>query len=1260
MQWTLRYNGWDVLIGEVQLLLSQVSYGAGTVQNDSIHKVSLVCQLVAAVLATDGQRALVEVPQLEQLIDGLYRVVHRFCVLTPAPVDLLASCLDVFTQLAPFQSQLVWHNLQQTGLLPFVTMRAIANVSTNAATAMATDAVESGAYGSLLAGHECIVGKYSLTESLLKLVTAIIENTMEPKDLTPFLLFLSQQIFPVLHKWRYHDVGARARIGQKCLDIFSRLLSIHDSGLAPADSDKTSSRDKTTVVRDMVVQHLLHTEASRTLFDIVRTGVDAIEASLATQGSASEGSGIELIDLVCLALSVLDRVLQLWPESSKTSASLSQSMSSAVQAAGMTDHHLVSTVAQYIYHRHSARLPCLATRLLTTLAQMFPMSMLACLGNEAEAIRDIYLARLQASTEDVDLKVVVLKWLATCVYTQPGVIEMFLNIQFVDGGKGGLSADKASCLQALTRLISAEKQGKYQCPAELLLSATVFVHALWKAHQQTALTVLRQTDSFWRCLCLCLHVDIPATSHDDDTTFKPSQAGDSTSTEVKIRANVCRILALELYQLNGAKPDEPLVSEIKSLIDKKRFIHWSQYLSQQMCVATVTPEKSVDDHATLHLLLSWRDLLIMFATSKTECISFDSKTKQLYLSDLLTGIEAQFRGSSPIGLRQKLASNATATYFIVLRHWCSDVMRPNTVDDTLQRLRDIMQLTCNDSEIRVQSVQVALLSAVSLTLQNVRMSLSVDDVDVGQLASLLPVVCNVVQMSLCQLDIAQGGQVVRPPPPGMSAAEPMAAVEAKLKLPIVAVNALQELIVTIGVDLAPLWLPCLKQNSIIQCLLSTASALVQTKLGISLVESILKLFLTMSRSRESAEALSMNRLNEQLCVPMSHLYADDIANQLFQVEGIRMTSATVTADCSARSSVYRLYVTIMSDLLVTLCNSFVAEAISFIGVHQQRMHQCLDATGHSLNDDLLQEANETCHLLACLSPYQRDWRLHLPASLQLLMSDVCAVVQVCAGLMIRPSLLLHLIEKQSKDKSAPAEAIAVTTSLSRHLLQQSSVDETDFCAPELVGVQHRLLNIICQCLVALRHFSPDLRDLLLSQTFDVSQYDVILAIGFGAPSVDKQQNIPTFGTFVAIINLCLKLLPKIEGIRLVISPQKSPLPSKPFVCDSSPIQRPMVIFLMENALMLIMTQVMRCLRDPALSQRDKQLLKRELSAELNSFLAALQRHLRSASTALTPVSPQVGSGRSSLAKLAQTTSPFSAPDQSYFRMVDIFVRQVLR
>jgi len=58
----------------------------------------------------------------------------------------------------------------------------------------------------------------------------------------------------------------------------------------------------------------------------------------------------------------------------------------------------------------------------------------------------------------------------------------------------------------------------------------------------------------------------------------------------------------------------------------------------------------------------------------------------------------------------------------------------------------------------------------------------------------------------------------------------------------------------------------------------------------------------------------------------------------------------------------------------------------------------------------------------------------------------------------------------------------------------------------------------------------------------------------------------------------------------------------------------------------------------------------------NSFLSGLQRHLRSASS-LTPVSPQPGSSRASLSR-STSSQPFSQ-EHGFFRMVDMFVRQVL-
>jgi len=41
-------------------------------------------------------------------------------------------------------------------------------------------------------------------------------------------------------------------------------------------------------------------------------------------------------------------------------------------------------------------------------------------------------------------------------------------------------------------MLHCAMQGSYQCPAELLHAATVFIYALWKGRRQTAMTVLRQ------------------------------------------------------------------------------------------------------------------------------------------------------------------------------------------------------------------------------------------------------------------------------------------------------------------------------------------------------------------------------------------------------------------------------------------------------------------------------------------------------------------------------------------------------------------------------------------------------------------------------------------------------------------------------------------------------------------------------------------------------------------------------------------------
>lgn len=64
------------------------------------------------------------------------------------------------------------------------------------------------------------------------------------------------------------------------------------------------------------------------------------------------------------------------------------------------------------------------------------MSVYACLGNDAAAIRDAFLTRLQSKTEDMRIKVMILEFLTVAVETQPGLIELFLNLEVKDGKEG--------------------------------------------------------------------------------------------------------------------------------------------------------------------------------------------------------------------------------------------------------------------------------------------------------------------------------------------------------------------------------------------------------------------------------------------------------------------------------------------------------------------------------------------------------------------------------------------------------------------------------------------------------------------------------------------------------------------------------------------------------------------------------------------------------------------------------------------------------
>ncbi|KXJ17219.1 Nucleoporin NUP188-like [Exaiptasia diaphana] len=96
----------------------------------------------------------------------------------------------------------------------------------------------------------------------------------------------------------------------------------------------------------------------------------------------------------------------------------------------------------------------------TFILQVAPMSMYASLGSEAVALRDRYVSRLQSLTEDTKLKIAILEFIATAVETQPGLIELFLDLKEKDKNNQEFTLGDHSCLLAVLSMVHPSKQVK--------------------------------------------------------------------------------------------------------------------------------------------------------------------------------------------------------------------------------------------------------------------------------------------------------------------------------------------------------------------------------------------------------------------------------------------------------------------------------------------------------------------------------------------------------------------------------------------------------------------------------------------------------------------------------------------------------------------------------------------------------------------------------------------------------------------------------
>ncbi|CAN8018440.1 unnamed protein product [Ixodes persulcatus] len=1146
IQWHVGINGWQVCLCEMAK--------PRDMDQAWVRRVLHITRLVRSLLESDPSLH----DLLAHLVDALFAMLERVTTLSHPPVELLGECLRVAAVLAKQNPRVIWGHLVQTGILPTLSTKP------KSAAQLAKGYLVTGSMLSqAMASQERLVGNHPVCLAFLSLLASVSETFVETvdEDFLACLVVVLRDLFPSFHQWPYATAWDRDVVGHRCLVIFHRVLT-----LSPA------FRASTVGSCEVCVYSLLHGDAGQALLRLIIAGEASVARAIELEGSQQSE---DLLTSVRLCFSLLNRLLLLSTGSGAGASSpleqrllVSPNQSSAAC--------LVTSVGHFLYLRFDPRLCTLAIQLLKRIAKLYPMSLLACLGRDAEGFRDQVLLRLGKLTEDVRLKVAILQLLNVCIRTQPGLSQLFLSSPDGSGGSGSndnnaqKTAELSPCLGEVLKILKMKREGVYFCPTELHCSAMEVVHTLWACHQLRAMEVLRNDKTFWELVCF------------------PVLSNSVLTQDPRLVAFILRTLALELFHSKSQL--DPNVKSIFEKVQKNGLIKkWSKlvnsslpHLSDMNASITLMDASDMSNSVTdsLALLSGWRDLCVTLA--KCQHVQLTASEKRSILQDILQGLMADealenFKINILLGdlylvlLNQWSSASATTT-----PSWCSNI-------DKL-----LSMLTHGVTAVHPRLVlTVAALLASAVRILRLKMDAGDKDLQLSHLDSWT--------QSLCVLLKYYSQQCID-----------------DLKTTnLLSVRVCTSLVILLK-DVLGLskergsCCPLLQQHLIVSTLCRVLHACLQVRKGNHLAHAICHLFLSLASTPQMAEVLQLCGVLEKASPYLGACYGGGDRSWL---------------------EVYRLLVQLATVMLHTLRHFFIEDAHAFMVLHLDRLISCLMQVRTSPAN--VHEALVTCHLAYIMASLRTFRPCDQINPLTTLMQGVCSAASAAISYLCRPTLLQHLIEYK---KGSPAQLRCEEES--NQPRRQLSTEDVCDPSPKLTEARSKLLELLSVCLACCQQFSPSVAEAVSDQSLDVDQWPPIVEVSFSTPSLEQEHHL-TFGTLFQVSHLCVKFLTKSE--RLAKSPGASPGVLHP--------ERSLVLTVLEMSLSLVLGQAILCRLQPHVPPREKQLLSRELSAEISSVKMQVQRHLRRGG----PVSPSA----------SRTGGPQIPPDPlSEWGLVQVFIQIV--
>ncbi|XP_053672999.1 nucleoporin Nup188 [Anopheles nili] len=1246
-----RYNYFNALHHEINELL-QDAQAISTFSSERVERIATGLKYLAVAVRRIQQPHDISAEMVHPT-EMVFDVLLKFKAVPNPPLDLLVQCLNVCTALVPLFEQEIYTRIVNLNILPSVNN---ANLSYH-------DYANGVGYDSSLVGYylmnvERNTGRYPIMMAyfnFLKTYTKLRRDNVFGVEL-PGALFLLREVLPHANNWRYETSSDRYRVLVFVVQYIYEVLQISE--------EKLQADGARRVLRDVCVYSLLNRDNGMVLLKIVGLGNGYLQAVMEKESNWMLVPEQQLNLMIQYSITILMQILKLKKHIQEYDLSPLES-AIYTQPKQRDTLRIIPMVTGYMSNIFNPRLPILSCRLLRRFALEFRMSLLACLDMEPDQIRHTFLELLHDDIESEDLKLAVLEFVEACVHKQPGLTEAFFKVNYgnpdrrlllggaKDGGSlvasGGKTRPRTMINDGvptyMEEFLEAISKDPTKLASPLLSRIMSLFHALWKNNMQALVHGLIRKPSFWPSLCNPLF-------------------SEHLSSNVRSYSQLFNILGIELFRVSaasGAKMDAELMKVFERITQTyETFAKWVDIVLDLPAYSTIpchTDNNETNANVTstwyeeydqtpdwLGRLQSFKDLLVLIIRKKERGISLHERCKTYLAERLLEVLVVRIEQISD--LRPLIVLGEL--YLIVLSEFDHKFTEDPVRDGLMLRRTEMLlsQLAVSYEDIHRRAKEALL--AIAIKTVELQADCLVQHYTIA--GELTRGAVDIAGKEICALELIVKAHGLK-----VKVAGDVSDGKQYNSLLLV-INLLKQL--TINFDhpeIGPAtlqtsnrWVNWLVKGKLFQRLLSITGTVLPDYARRKLVLEMLNLLILLAESQCSEELLYSD-VGDYLWLKLLP------PKELLQRPYVIVNDVKQQWQTQDWWPIYSKGIHFVRALMNKHGYRFLRDAIFFVGIHEEYLMDSLMLAKQSLEPSAFVLIHETLELLCTMVQYEKQWRLEHSQSLLNLMRCVQLLMDHSISLLYRPKILKRLTTGMADNGSLIVTELEMdpsTIDTSDELVgaMNNLIEIVTLCAKCLLCFSPPLLTLLCDVefipsqwspLIEIQFGAPKLSTdnysqlsfgsllqavCIFTKVLNLQHYSFSetplneLPASEGNEQDDMTDGAPTMG-LISRVNMSAvgetgssPSSPSARKARQTKRTQFSKTLSMTSVSSYTStnaitlsnellthLDSKRCICALEFVLTLLTSQSLFALKDVNLSQREKQLIKRELSTELLIF-----------------------------------------------------------